>query len=465
MTTSLDKLMSASTYKETPAATTTTTPTTTTTTTTTTPTTTTTTTSPASQITTQMVDDAIHTLAAYELAEKAEGKDDEDALFYSKHYFARITSGNGIAHNGCTQAGVYTVASGNRGKIVEKNPDGTTTEKDMAQALADSYDSPLDLLVEETFSNAIAEFGHGSAWTYQQGKGIFTNANMKKMLEKYGLQITEVESNTCGQNRTYCISFVDGDGNVIKDAEGNEASILWGDWVIPDGNAQGAELNMSSILDTLGYDCISKADFMTNEELGGAEGYHDLLDQARVEIDKIRNGETSQYCQKGDRKPSEIYGHCEFKWGNVTGRFSSSSNGGSYASGGVLDALKAEFGESFDFDKYLNIVNENSENMNPEDDENLKNKDGRYELPDEEGTNNPENANKNYTQNQFDATYGKELNTMYKKAEGTITSESDLEKFINETSKKYGVATSMIENSLSDEIKKIKEGFEKREEE
>ena len=89
------------------------------------------------------------------------------------------------------------------------------------------------------------------------------------------------------------------EGNVMVDENGNEGSILFGDWVIPDGYAQGAEQNLSSMLDLMGYDCISKADFIGNE---------DKYDQVLSIVEEnIKNGAYSY----SDKKVSDIYGEAK----------------------------------------------------------------------------------------------------------------------------------------------------------
>ena len=62
------------------------------------------------------------------------------------------------------------------------------------------------------------------------------------------------------------------DAKILTDSNGKKGSMIFSDCLVPDGNAQGAELNLSSILDTMGYDCISKADFVGRED-----EYHALI--------------------------------------------------------------------------------------------------------------------------------------------------------------------------------------------
>ena len=64
----------------------------------------------------------------------------------------------------------------------------------------------------------------------------------------------------------------DPNAEVITDEFGKKGSFIFSDCLIPDGVANGAEINLSSILDTMGYECISKADFIDNED-----SYHQLM--------------------------------------------------------------------------------------------------------------------------------------------------------------------------------------------
>ena len=68
----------------------------------------------------------------------------------------------------------------------------------------------------------------------------------------------------------------------MKDSNGKKGSCIFADCLVPDGSAQKCEINLASILDQMGYDCISKADF-----IGKENDYMELI--SKVE-NNINNG-------------------------------------------------------------------------------------------------------------------------------------------------------------------------------
>ena len=236
---------------------------------------------------------------------------------FQQNTVGRLGWGNNITHNGQTQCGVYTVATGGRAKIdIDLNDDGEISEDekgvDAAQAMAASYDSELDLYIEDSIQEFIEKYCGNDTAFWWDGRGFMQPEMQEKLYQEYGIVINQVGDD----RRTYSFSLVDQDGNVLEDANGNKGSILWGDWVIPDGFAQGAELNLSSILDSIGYDCVSKADFAFNEELGGEAGYNAMIEALHEDVantldltsSSAYTGEESKYTQISDRKVDDMYG-------------------------------------------------------------------------------------------------------------------------------------------------------------
>ena len=162
-------------------------------------------------------------------------------------------------------------------------------EKALLEAIADSFDSELDLYIQETIREAMQKFGTCS-------KGYTSDACLNWLAER-GIRIDAIgtssgedkdgngEIDGSYSNRVYTFSMVEipenfddmtteekrayvygEDAKVLQDENGNKGSIVFGDCLIPDGYAQGAEFNLSSILDEMGYECISKADFIGNED-------------------------------------------------------------------------------------------------------------------------------------------------------------------------------------------------------
>ena len=277
----------------------------------------------------------------------------------------RLGWNGNITHNGQTQCGVYTVATGGRAKVdIDLDGDGVIQDNekgvDAAQAMAASYDSELDLYIEDSIQKFIQENCGSDTSFWWEGRGFMQPEMQKKLYEEYGIVIEQVGDD----RRTYSFSLVDDEGNVIEDANGNKASILWGDWVIPDGFAQGAELNLSSILDSIGYDCVSKADFVFNEELGGEAKFDEMINTLHKDVANVLDltnssaytGEEAKYSRISDTKTSQMYGGTQII-SLATGGAISSGNGETVDIsqladlGNIVDELKEETDETKEKDE------------------------------------------------------------------------------------------------------------------
>ena len=150
--------------------------------------------------------------------------------------------------------------------------DGVYEDQNLLDAIADSFDSELDLYIQETVREAMQKFGSCS-------KSYVSDECLAWLAER-GIQVDAIGAEDGSfSNRVYTFSLVDENGNVLQDENGNKGSIIFGDCLIPDGYAQGAEFNLSSILDQMGYDCVSKADFIGNEE-----EYFEVINQVEANI-------------------------------------------------------------------------------------------------------------------------------------------------------------------------------------
>ncbi len=187
-------------------------------------------------------------------------------------------------------SGLDKMLNGQRGKaVVDIDADGTFEQVDMAEAIANSFDSELDLYIQEQLVYAVKTYGSATDDTgflgedsleYLRSKGIIAN----NVMTEGGLE-----------NKVWSFSLVDENGNILEDENGAKGSIIFADGLNADGYAQGVELELSSILDQLGYDCISKADFIGNEE-----EYQKTLQQVE---EKINSG---QY--QGKDSIEDVYG-------------------------------------------------------------------------------------------------------------------------------------------------------------
>ncbi|MBQ8635120.1 hypothetical protein IJX73_01160 [bacterium] len=239
---------------------------------------------------------------------------------------------NGKIINGSqTINGLNCIANGGRYKVtMDTDGDGTMEEVSAAEAMAASFDSELDLYIESELNKIIQKYGH-RGWTGSEKVGFLSEEAKAELLEK-GIKVDMIN------NRTYTFSLVDENGNVMVDENGNEGSILFGDWVIPDGYAQGAEQNLSSMLDMMGYDCVSKADFINGNE----DNYDKVLNIVQTNIE---NGAYSY----SDKKVSDIYGEAKsFASGHGSG------NGGTYVPGSGLASI---FGSSSEIESIIETPN------------------------------------------------------------------------------------------------------------
>lgn len=237
--------------------------------------------------------------------DKWSARDTVFCLRNQKALYGESTLNDCYRYEGQTICGVEMVANGERSTIKVWNEDKQEYEEvSGAQAMADSYDSELDLYIEESLEKFIKEECHGDSSYWWDGRGFLTEDKQRLLLEKYGITVSKLD------DRTYTFSLVDmtdcpedmdkleyarTEAPILEDANGNKGSIIWGDWVIPDGFAQGAELNLSSMLDKMGFDCISQSDFIGHE----AE-YQQLISDIGTELDNFNNGQGSQFIKSGE---------------------------------------------------------------------------------------------------------------------------------------------------------------------
>lgn len=301
-------------------------------------------------ITNEDVSEALNEIVAFELSEK--GK--EDTVFYSDNYYQGFTNNGKVINGSCTEGGMRKAIVGGSKYITVTNSDGVTMSG--VEAMADSYDSVLDLYTQSQFEKVLEEYGYG---TFSNNNNFIKHVD--EIREKYGIDIKEVATqNPDGttaidgiSHRTFEISLIDENGNIIEDAEGNKSTILFGDWVIPDGTAQGAEFDFISVIDQAGYDCISKADFMNNEafaanpEFQDANGNYDagkayahVLGQIETELGNLKSGKGSDLVKASEQTINEAtYVSSTFTWWSAGGNGQYYSNSGlNPTTAGEIDA-------------------------------------------------------------------------------------------------------------------------------
>ncbi len=210
----------------------------------------------------------------------------KDSMSYLKK--SSLFSGkNDLAgYNGRIAKAADKLLTNDKWKVnMDADGDGKKEDVNLADAIANSFDSELDLYIQSEFEKIVQKYGNCS-------KKYLSKEALAELKSK-GIEVSCVGNDS---NRVYSFSLVDKDGNVLEDENGKKGSIIFADCLIPDGYAQGAEINLSAILDTMGKDCISKADFVGKED-----EYYDLLKQVEAGV------QSGAYDAKG--KLSDIYGN------------------------------------------------------------------------------------------------------------------------------------------------------------
>ena len=191
-------------------------------------------------------------------------------------------------------------------KISIADENGNISDQNLADAVAASFDSEIDLYIQAEVEKVIKEYGQSSKVGYLSEKGIAALAAKGIRVDAVGQGDEENGSNT---NRVYSFSLVEvpdnfetlspeeqraivyaDDAKIIEDKAGNKGSYLFADALIPDGCAQNSEVNMSSILDQMGYDCVSKADFIGSDGKFDEAEYQAMLSEVG---DMVNSGEYS----------------------------------------------------------------------------------------------------------------------------------------------------------------------------
>ena len=192
---------------------------------------------------------------------------------------------------------------------------GEYEDQKLLDAIADSYDSELDIYIQEVVRDVMYDIGKNDKVNFGScSKSYLSDAAIEYLASK-GIRADAVGDT----NRTYTFSLVkmpskeslekmtteeimshvySDDAEILTDAKGNKGSIIFSDCLIPDGYAQGAEFNLSSILDEMGYDCITKADFKDFSE----DEYFEYIDGMEA---LIQSGEFDKYSNEGIDK---LYG-------------------------------------------------------------------------------------------------------------------------------------------------------------
>ncbi len=283
----------------------------------------------AEGITDADISNALNKIVQFELGEKGKA----NTLYYSDKYGQGFTHNGKVVNGSCTEGGMKKAILGGSKYITVTDSEG---QKSGVEAMADSYDSVLDLYTQSQFQKVLEEYGTG---TFSNNCQFLKHTD--EIRQKYGIDIKMVETKNADgskavagiQNRTFEISLVDEKGNIIEDENGNKSTILFGDWVIPDGCAQGAEFDFISVIDQAGFDCISKADFIDNEAFASNPDFQDengnydpgkayafVIGQIETEYNSVKFGGSSELMKASDQTINEAtYTGCTFTWWSAGG--------------------------------------------------------------------------------------------------------------------------------------------------
>lgn len=172
--------------------------------------------------------------------------------------------------------GLRKMVNKERGNLYyDINGDGKVDDKDAqdtATAIANSFDSVLDLYIQKEVQYCIKKYGRST------GLDGFLSDEALAELKTKGIVASDVRNDAL-DGKVWTFSLVDDNGNILQDENGNLGSCIFADGLNADGYMEDIEMQFPSILDELGYDCLTRADFN-----GTDEEYEAMLQQIEAAI-------------------------------------------------------------------------------------------------------------------------------------------------------------------------------------
>lgn len=163
--------------------------------------------------------------------------------------------------------------------------DGKMETQNIINTIVDSCDSKLDLVIDYALRDAVQHFGTACL------AGLLSDEGQQYLKDKYGIVVNRVGDKW---DRVYSFSIVDENGKVLQDEDGGLATKVFADNLTADGNLGPLERNLASVLDNMGYDCVSDADFVGKES-----DYEEFMTDI---LEEIKEGD-----YKGSRSVDNIY--------------------------------------------------------------------------------------------------------------------------------------------------------------
>lgn len=186
--------------------------------------------------------------------------------------------------------GIRKMLNKERGNLTyDMNHDGILDTVDTAQAIANSFDSVLDLYIQKEVQYCVKKFGRSTGLD-----GYLSDEALAYLKSKH-IEVNDVE-NSALNGKVWAFSLVDDNGNILQDENGNLGSCIFADGLNADGYMEDIEMQFPSILDELGYDCLSRADFN-----GTDEEYEAMLQKIEAAI------QSGEY-QPSDESRRDVFG-------------------------------------------------------------------------------------------------------------------------------------------------------------
>ena len=212
----------------------------------------------------------------------------------SKDY-NKVAKKLGVKLNSYEQNGFRLMVnkSSARGELkYDMNGDGTMESVDTASAIANSFDSVLDLYIQREVENCIKKFGKSTG-----SNGFLSEKALEYLKTEKHIVVNDVQCTAAKmKGKVWSFSLVDDEGNIMQDENGKLGSCIFADGLNADGYLEKAEIQFSNVLDELGYDCISRADFK------GTDKEYDQM------LKEIEAGINSGLYQGSDKNIKCIYG-------------------------------------------------------------------------------------------------------------------------------------------------------------
>ena len=228
----------------------------------------------------------------------------------------------------------------------------------LAQGIANSFDSMLDLYIQDAVVKAWQSCNKKDG-AVDLKNFLKEGSKGRAALAAMGIVVNDVKVDGLDGAQAWSFSLVDKNGNIMKDSDGKLGSCIFGDILNADGMIQNAELNFPNILDELGYECITKADFK-----GTDTEFYDMIKEIEKEINSPNN------IFKGNQTIKDIYGKLGLSFYDDAGKEYKYGDGGYDSASGY----KAEYKNQENLASTTKKIKETDRDFNKSDTDIFNNK-------------------------------------------------------------------------------------------